>query len=202
MIANERYDERMTKAEARAWGRAAREQMSLQERFDASRLITMQARGGLNWSAYRRVQLFLPITRLGEVDTWEITRWCLEVWPDVQIYLPRLVAGQMVQVAINRKTRFRESPLGIPEPVDGRVVREMPAFDLVLTPLLAFDRAGNRVGYGGGYYDRLLAGQPQAHKVGVAFAASEAPGGIAAEAHDVRLDAVVTERGLLVATQP
>jgi 5-formyltetrahydrofolate cyclo-ligase len=171
--------------------------MSLQERFGASRLIAMEARGGLKWAEYQRVMLFLPIARLGEVDTWEIMRWCLEVWPGVQIFLPRLVAGQMVQVAINRKTRFRESPLGIPEPVDGRVARTMPALDMVLTPLLAFDRRGNRVGYGGGYYDRLLAEQPQAHKVGVAFAACETPELIVAEAHDVRLDVIVTDQGVI-----
>ena len=63
-------------------------------------------------------------------------------------------------------------------------------------PLLAFDRAGHRLGYGGGYYDRTLAALPGARAIGCAFAAQEVPA-VPAGPHDIRLDAVATEHGLL-----
>jgi 5-formyltetrahydrofolate cyclo-ligase len=65
--------------------------------------------------------------------------------------------------------------------------------DLVLVPLLAFDRAGNRLGYGRGHYDRALAQLPRAIAVGLAYAAQEdlyLPSG----AFDRRLDWIITER--------
>ncbi len=68
--------------------------------------------------------------------------------------------------------------------------------DLLFVPLLAFDRAGRRLGYGGGYYDRTLAALPG--RVGVGFGyASQEVGAVPVEAHDVVLSAVVTEREII-----
>lgn len=67
--------------------------------------------------------------------------------------------------------------------------------DIVLVPLAAFDRAGHRVGYGGGYYDRTFARLRQVKPViaiGLAFAVQEIPQ-VPALSHDVRLDFVLTE---------
>jgi 5-formyltetrahydrofolate cyclo-ligase len=69
--------------------------------------------------------------------------------------------------------------------------------DFILTPLLAFDNAGRRLGYGGGYYDRTLSALPDAVAVGCAYAAQELDVVPAGE-YDARLDAVATERGVLV----
>ncbi len=70
---------------------------------------------------------------------------------------------------------------------------------LMLVPLLAFDRRGTRLGYGGGYYDRLLATHPhcRALAVGVAFAAQEAPV-LPREPFDVPLPTIVTEDETIV----
>jgi 5-formyltetrahydrofolate cyclo-ligase len=71
--------------------------------------------------------------------------------------------------------------------------------DILLVPLLAFDRAGHRIGYGAGYYDLTLA-QLRARKpviaVGLAFAAQEVPA-VPATLRDARLDLVLTEREVL-----
>ena len=63
--------------------------------------------------------------------------------------------------------------------------------DVMLVPLLAFDREGYRLGYGGGYYDRIFA-QVNCHKIGIGFEAQEAEK-IPTENHDIKLDMIVTE---------
>jgi len=83
--------------------------------------------------------------------------------------------------------RFREPAL-IPE----RIV-DPAAVDLVLTPGLAFTRAGLRLGRGGGFYDRLLASlSPHTAKLGVCFEL-QIVSAIPTEPHDLPLDAVITE---------
>ena len=68
--------------------------------------------------------------------------------------------------------------------------------DTLLVPLLAFDAAGRRLGYGGGYYDRTLAALPGRNAIGCAFAAQQVDC-VIAEPHDIRLDLIATERGLI-----
>jgi 5-formyltetrahydrofolate cyclo-ligase len=68
--------------------------------------------------------------------------------------------------------------------------------DVILMPLLGFDKHGTRLGYGGGYYDRTLAALSKtARLVGLAFASQEIDE-IPRAPHDVPLDAVVTEKGV------
>ena len=89
-----------------------------------------------------------------------------------------------------------EGPMRIPEPSLHQSVVEP---DLLFLPLTVFDRHGNRIGYGAGYYDLTLQGlraMKSITAVGVAYAAQEvarAP----AEPHDQRLDFILTENGLM-----
>ncbi|MEE9454124.1 MAG: 5-formyltetrahydrofolate cyclo-ligase [Paracoccaceae bacterium] len=74
---------------------------------------------------------------------------------------------------------------------------EMLTPDLLIVPLLAFNHAGGRLGYGGGFYDRSLAqlrGNGRALAVGYAYAAQK--GEVPIESTDQRLDALVTEQGV------
>ncbi|WP_374828093.1 5-formyltetrahydrofolate cyclo-ligase [Pseudochrobactrum saccharolyticum] len=75
--------------------------------------------------------------------------------------------------------------------------------DIMLIPLAAFDRAGNRIGYGAGYYDRAIAALHHKNKhpllIGVAFDAQRVDH-IAHEPHDVALNYILTETGLIAAS--
>jgi 5-formyltetrahydrofolate cyclo-ligase len=81
-----------------------------------------------------------------------------------------------------------------PKPEAGDVVP-----DILLTPLLAFDRIGNRIGYGAGYYDMTIAKFRAAKPVvavGLAYAAQEIPA-VPVTERDARLDLVLTEREII-----
>lgn len=83
---------------------------------------------------------------------------------------------------------------GLPAP--GAAAMVVP--DVVLVPCVGFTRAGERLGYGGGYFDRWLAQHPHVTAVGVAWSASEiAPRDWRAEAHDRPLALIVTEAGVV-----
>lgn len=92
---------------------------------------------------------------------------------------------------------LNERPFGLLEP--GAEAEEVVP-DVALVPLLAFDAGGRRLGYGGGYYDRTLAGLRRAGRwvlaVGVAYAA-QACDRVPADETDERLDWVITEQGAL-----
>jgi len=76
----------------------------------------------------------------------------------------------------------------------GEAEEVAPGF--LLVPLLAFDRRGMRLGYGGGYYDRTLAGLPGARAIGIAYAAQEVAA-VPAGPHDWPLAGIATERGFI-----
>ena len=85
---------------------------------------------------------------------------------------------------------------GIRTPVLERAALIRPeALDLVLVPCTAFDAACRRVGMGKGYYDRYLPRCTRAVKIGIALEVQRVPRA-AVDAHDQRLDAFVTERGI------
>ncbi|EKE43939.1 5-formyltetrahydrofolate cyclo-ligase [Oceaniovalibus guishaninsula JLT2003] len=91
---------------------------------------------------------------------------------------------------------LERGPFGVAVPADG----DWLVPDLLIVPLLAFDRRGQRLGYGGGYYDRTLAALRAAGPVrawGFAFAAQEVAA-VPVGPHDAPLDAIATEREWIV----
>ena len=108
------------------------------------------------------LHLFLPLARRNEPDTWGIIDW---VWGED---LPLRLAAPVVQpdgfslkhYELRPDTQLTLNRWGIDEPVPDLVTAPEVApavLDAVLVPLLAVDRSGQRVGYGGGFYDRFLA---------------------------------------------
>ncbi len=75
-----------------------------------------------------------------------------------RVALPKIVDGEMRFLYVTDRTRMVPGFGGIPEPAAGEIAADKTA--LVILPGLAFDRAGRRLGYGGGFYDRFLALEP------------------------------------------
>ena len=106
--------------------------------------------------------------------------------------LPRVVhrATPMRFLAWSPDLPLETGPLGLEQPpADAPEL----APDIILTPLVAFDRAGGRLGQGAGYYDRAFTLHPDCWRVGVAWSIQEAPR-IPVDPWDVPLHAVATEK--------
>lgn len=84
---------------------------------------------------------------------------------------------------------------GVPAPLP---LAETVTPALILTPLLAFDAFGGRLGQGGGYYDRTFAALPNALRIGLAYVGQEVEE-LVLEQHDMRLHGVLTETGYTAA---
>jgi len=113
-----------------------------------------------------------------------------------RLALPRVQGEVLSFRAFTFGDRLACGGFGLTEPQpDGAVV--IP--DLVLVPLLAFDRRGHRLGYGGGFYDRALGRLPGARGVGLGYGMQEVAA-VPVEAHDRPLAAIATERGLIDCT--
>jgi 5-formyltetrahydrofolate cyclo-ligase len=114
----------------------------------------------------------------------------------ITLVYPRcLPQGMMTLHAVDAPDALRPGRFGIREPdAEACPVREVGEIDAALVPGLAWDRAGHRLGRGGGYYDRLLAHPDwRGFRCGLFFAAQETPS-VPHEPWDIRLDAIVTEQ--------
>lgn len=149
--------------------------------------------------AARRVALYWPAD--GEIDARALCRR----FPRKQFYLPRLRAFPARQLGFVpwrgcrvQKTRLHKNCFGIPEPRQGRPLC-VTRLDVIVLPLTGFDRHGNRLGMGGGFYDRSLAGlwpgQKKTGLIGVAHQLQQVPR-LSAAYWDIPLHAVVTECGV------
>lgn len=105
-------------------------------------------------------------------------------------YLPR-VNGVNLDILPYDESRLSLGSFHIEEPT-GNDTTNIDEIELIVVPGVAYDRNGNRVGRGKGYYDRLLAGS-SATKIGVGYDFQLIEDGIETDPHDVRMDVVITE---------
>lgn len=178
--------------------RARRRAIPPEARKSAERRVALQVRRHVRFHAGQRIALYAPLPE--ELDIAPLAR--LARRRGALLYLPRIVdrrRRRMIFVAA--RGPMRRNRLGILEP---GAASSIPArwLDLVFVPLVGFDAAGMRLGMGAGYYDRafaflrLRAAWRRPKLIGVAFAAQRVDA-IAGAPHDVHLDGVVTEEGLL-----
>ncbi|MDD1697291.1 MAG: 5-formyltetrahydrofolate cyclo-ligase [Methanoregula sp.] len=87
---------------------------------------------------------------------------------------------------------LQESTFQVPEPVGRELPAQASSITAVIIPMLAFDKKGNRLGYGAGYYDRFLSLHPHLTRIGIAFSCQEVEE-IPADATDAGMDIIVTD---------
>lgn len=146
----------MTKAELRILYRSKRGKLSDDEYREACDSVSSNFFREIDLSHIGVIHSFLPIVRNREPDTGLIIGQLQLRYPEIRISVPRVnVDETMTSYYYEGRRQIALSSMGIPEPVGGKVT-EPSEIDLILIPLLAFDKRGHRVGYGKGFYDRFL----------------------------------------------
>lgn len=146
----------MLKKEARLLYRQKREGLAAMERIKLDDLILIQFQK-INLPYLSLVLSFYPIDEKNEINTFIITDFLQFQNPGLQVAYPKTssLKNTMEAVVCDNDAEFESNEYNIPEPVNGEAA-EPSDIDMVLVPLLAFDKNGFRVGYGKGYYDRFL----------------------------------------------
>ncbi len=106
-----------------------------------------------------------------------------------QVAVPKICGREMRFITITDLNAVKIGKYDIPEPISDAPVANDPTA-LVIVPGLAFDREGNRLGYGGGYYDRFLSAEPEHPTVGLCYD-FQLVDAIRAQAHDVPVQLVL-----------
>jgi 5-formyltetrahydrofolate cyclo-ligase len=181
----------LSKAQIREDHKALRQSLSPSQRAALSAKIRARI---MDWLGERpeiwHVHLFLPIERMGEVDTFPLFTQLKEKGYTVYTSALDQDGNRLFTLDITTVSQFEPDSWGIPQPL-GAKSTSPDRIQLVLVPLLAYDRVGHRLGYGKGYYDGFLGSLSQpVFKVGLSF--FEPVPAIPAEAHDVRLDFCVS----------
>jgi 5-formyltetrahydrofolate cyclo-ligase len=140
--------------------------MGLEEVISKSRAICRRLMAELDWIEIKRMHIYNPMNRLNEVDTESFLFHTQNLNPEVEI---TIISSGKGQILPNEK------------------------FDLILVPTLAFDKDNYRLGWGGGFYDKFLAKQPQALKIGLCFQNGFVENDLPHEPHDIPLDKIITE---------
>ena len=139
----------------------------------------------------RRLTVALYRPRGAEIDTAPLARALEALSCDLCLPVVETLDAPLVFRAWTAGQALRPDLVGSAAPLpDAPEVHP----DLIVTPLLAFDAFGQRLGQGGGYYDRTFAARPDAARVGLAWAAQEVER-LPAEGHDIALHGVLTESG-------
>ena len=169
--------------------RARRDALPAEQRAAASRAIAERVLALPEIEAARTVMAFWSFG--SEVDTAPLLEGLVRA--EIRVTLPRVEGSDAVPVVYAPGDPVRAAPFGAMEPVGGEPV-EPADLDAIIVPGVAFDRGGGRVGYGGGFYDRLLPRKrSDVPAIGVAFSAQLVeltPAG----PMDRAVDLVVTER--------
>ena len=143
----------------------------------------------------RTMLVYLPFRQ--ELDTVSIikTAWQLQKIVAVPVCKP---SRQLLLSRLNSMSEVEEGTFGIPEPL-AQYIRPVPAeeVDLAVLPGVAFDLAGNRLGFGAGYFDRFLPLlRPDCPRLALAYE-FQIVDGVPAAPHDIKMDLIVTEKRII-----
>ena len=116
---------------------------------------------------------------------------------DKEVYLPRVEGEDMNFYLIASKEELVNGAWGIQEPKgEPDKIFKGDKDAVVIMPLVGYDRNGNRIGYGKGYYDRFLVSHETGIRIGIAYSIQECE--ITPEETDIRIDKLVNENGIIV----
>ncbi|MEC7416792.1 MAG: 5-formyltetrahydrofolate cyclo-ligase [SAR324 cluster bacterium] len=149
-----------------------------------------------SWAPFQQIRtLHCSLALPEEPDT---TTWFERVWAlGKQTVVPCMMPGtrELKHTRLTSLAHLQRGAFGLPELLpEFREWVKPESLDLVLVPGVAFDRKGERLGFGKGYYDRFLT-KTSALLVGVAFSAQVIPD-VPTESHDVSMNALLTENGI------
>lgn len=135
--------------------------------------------------------VYFPIDKNREPNTLPIITNLLKNGNKIIVSKTNFILHSMTHFHYENDTVLATNKWGIPEPVNARMA-DTGLIDVVIVPLLAMDRKGNRLGYGKGFYDRFLSSlKPEVKKIGLSFGPPlDCLPFI--EPHDVRLDCGIT----------
>jgi 5-formyltetrahydrofolate cyclo-ligase len=185
------------KAELRAALRAQRDGLTADDAQARSAAITRHA---LHLPAVRDAAVLCSYLAVGrEVDTRALISLALAAGKCVLLPRTRPEAGRLTLHAVEDLAGLVPGPYGILEPPADAPETAPADVDCFLVPGCAFDVTGNRLGYGGGYYDRLLAAVP-GHRVALAYGLQVIPR-VPTGPTDQPVTWIVTEDGVLDCTQ-
>lgn len=176
----------------RAMMRQLLERLDPAERANRSRSIVAQLTAMPAWQSARRVLVFAPLPVEPDIDLL----WTSGALDGKECAYPRVEGMAMRLYYVHGLSELEPTRWGLREPTK-LAAREadIADFDLVLVPGLAFDAQGGRLGRGGGFYDKLLAGRnKKATLVGVCFAAQRVEQ-LPLAPHDVLMDTVCSDVG-------
>ena len=142
-------------------------------------------------------KIFTYISYKSEVDTKAIITYSLN--NNKEIYVPKINSQNktMEAVRIHNFSELIVNKYGISEPsiVDKNNIGL--DFDLIIMPGVAFDREGNRLGYGGGYYDKYISHlNKEVNKVALAYS-FQLVNNIEAEEHDIKVNSIITDKKVI-----
>ena len=181
----------MNKKELRAKYDQKRKELSTEEIENRSRAIANQF-SSVRMTGVRYLHTFYPMAGRHEMNSLLLAEAVRQRSPSTALVLPKsdLVNCTLTHILWTDDTPLAMNSWGITEPARGTEIA--PAdIDMVIIPLLAFDRRGHRLGYGKGFYDRFLSQcRPDVIKIGVSFFPPENI--IQTEEHDIPLDLCIT----------
>jgi len=183
------------KAELRKELLSKRDQIPLEVRMAKNRIIQERL---LSLAEFKNAGgiLFFASFRT-EFDTTELIKTALSAGK--RVVLPKVDKGKQ-ELLLCEITDFGDlAPgcMGIPEPSLQKKQMSINDIDLVIIPGAGFDAMGNRIGYGGGYYDRLLSGLQKDIPVIAPAYEEQIAASLPSEPHDIRVGVIVTDRQLI-----
>ena len=175
----------VNKKELRQQIRTQKRAMTEAQIEEKSRVLGEKFRACPQYAAAKTIYGYLPYNQ--EVRTVPMLRQAL--LDGKQVAVPKVFGDDMKFILLPDLDAVAKGYAGIPEPIaDGPEADDPHA--LVLMPGLAFDREGHRIGYGGGFYDRFLAEEPEHPTVALCYSFQLFPH-LDVEAFDVPVDLVL-----------